>query len=76
MQRFFFGLLLFCFICPTGVLADLYQWTDSAGVIHIVDESVKVPLEFRDLVKVHRVTKPSSTRLPLFPSRSFAENTQ
>lgn len=76
MQRLSFSLLLFCLTCSTEAFADLYQWTDSTGALHIVDESVEVPTEFRGSVKVYRATKPSSMGTTPLPLRSFAENTQ
>ena len=76
MRYFSFSLLLSYLICPTEAFANLYQWTDNAGVVHIVDESVEVPTEFRDLVKVYRTRRASSSEKTLLPARSFAENTQ
>jgi hypothetical protein len=79
MRRLFFSLLLFGLTCPIGVFADLYQWTDRTGVIHIVDESVEVPAEFRDSLKVYRTIKanqPSAPGKTLLPARLFAKNTQ
>ncbi len=76
MRCFFCSLLLACLLCPTGAFADLYQWTDSTGVLHIVDESVEVPTEFRNAMKVYHTNKSSSSGKTFLPSRSFAENTQ
>jgi len=55
------------------VSADLYQWTDESGVVHVVDESSEVPRAYREKVKVFESQKsrtlPSS--LPLSPSRAY-----
>ncbi|MBI3301733.1 MAG: hypothetical protein HYZ72_06610 [Deltaproteobacteria bacterium] len=62
------------------VHADLYQWTDTEGVIHVVGEEDDVPDAYRKKVKVYRAAKPaapaeSSTAL-LSPSRTYAEKSQ
>src|SRR5262245_46345446 len=60
------------------VHADLYQWTDADGVIHIVDESVEVPDAYRNGVKVYRAAKTTggTPTLPLSPSRTYAAQSQ
>ena len=72
---FFCGLLL---LAPLPSLAGLYQWTDTDGVIHVVDEAVEVPAAYRDQVKVYQSirTAPPPASLPLSPSRTYAEHTQ
>lgn len=61
------------FSSRTLVSADLYQWTDKDGVVHVVDESSEVPHAYREKVKVFESQKsrtpPSS--LPLSPSRAY-----
>jgi len=63
----------FLFFSITLVSADLYQWTDESGVVHVVDESSEVPRAYREKVKVFESQKsrtaPSS--LPLSPSRTY-----
>ena len=63
---------LFC-LAVTNASADLYQWTDDSGVIHVVDESSQIPRAYREKVKVFESQKsrtpPSS--LPLSPSRTY-----
>ena len=68
--------LLVCglfFSIATVTSADLYQWTDEKGVIHVVDESSQIPRAQREKVKVFESQKsrtPPST-LPLSPSRTY-----
>lgn len=60
--------------------ADLYQWTDTNGIIHIVDEADTVPDAYRKKVKVYRGTKSvvseSPSAIALSPSRIYAEHSQ
>lgn len=72
---FFCGLLLFI---PSPTLAELYQWTDTDRVIHVVDEAVEVPAAYRDQVKVYQSIKtaPPPASLPLSPSRAYPEHSQ
>ena len=62
----------------TIAAADLYQWTDESGVIHVVDESRQIPHTYREKVKVFESQKsrtpPSS--LPLSPSRTYPTHSQ
>src|SRR5713101_8120019 len=60
------------------VHADLYQWTDADGVIHIVDETVEVPGAYRNSVKVYHAAKSvgASPATPLSPSRAYAAQSQ
>lgn len=66
--------------CPPLAQADLYQWTDSDGVIHVVDDATEVPEAYRDQVKVYRAATPSTAvsppGAPLSPSRAYAANSQ
>ncbi len=66
------GLLL---LASSPSSAKLYQWTDTNGVIHVVDEAVEIPAAYRKQVKVHEATRPASSRasLPLSPSRTYPE---
>ena len=72
---FFCGLLL---LAPLPSLAGLYQWTDTDGVIHVVDEAGEVPAAYRDQVKVYQSirTAPPPASLPLSPSRTYPEYSQ
>lgn len=74
-------LILVCglwFWCSAVVQADLYQWTDADGVIHIVDETVEVPDAYRDSLTVYRAAKSPGGTLatPLSPSRTYAAQSQ
>src|SRR5262245_29782669 len=64
--------------CSAIVHADLYQWTDANGVIHIVDETVEVPDAYRNSVKVYHAAKSAAGTLatPLSPSRTYAAQSQ
>jgi hypothetical protein len=69
--------LLVCslfFAAATVTSADLYQWTDDSGVVHVVDESSEVPRAYREKVKVFESQKtrtPPPSTLPLIPSRTY-----
>jgi len=45
---FIFGLLLY--LSPSPVLADIYYWVDTEGVMHITDDMNKVPSEYREKI--------------------------
>ncbi|MGH7964631.1 MAG: DUF4124 domain-containing protein, partial [Candidatus Binatia bacterium] len=63
----------------TGVHAELYQWTDADGVIHIVDDASKMPEAYREKVTVYRTTQPvvlESRAAPLSPSGRYMEGSQ
>lgn len=66
------------FSAVTLAWADLYQWTDENGVIHVVDESYQIPQAYREKVRVIESQKsrtpPSS--LPLSPSRTYPVHSQ
>ena len=66
-------------LSSTVVCADLYQWTDADGVIHIVDETSAVPEAYKAGVKVYHAAKPAAAELPmalLSPSRTYAAQSQ
>ena len=64
--------------CPAGARADLYRWTDTRGVIHIVDESVEIPETYQGRVKIYRSfssdVAPSSDLIT--PSRDYSARSQ
>ncbi len=64
--------------CSAVVHADLYQWTDADGVIHIVDETVEVPAAYRSSLKVYHAAKSvgGSPGTPLSPSGAYAAQSQ
>jgi len=68
----------FCAWLPAVSQADLYQWTDTEGVTHIVDESVEIPEAYRSGVTVYRAAKPAgeTPTVPLSPSRTYAAQSQ
>jgi hypothetical protein len=51
MKRFLFHALVVAFLAAPA-FADLYQWNDERGVIHITDSMEKVPSKFRGGVRV------------------------
>ena len=38
--------------CTTTVWADIYEWTDSRGVVHFTDDQKKVPAMYRSKLKI------------------------
>jgi uncharacterized protein DUF4124 len=78
-MRFFLLLIgVLCLWVPAISQADLYQWTDADGVMHIVDEAAEVPDAYRAGMKVYRAAKPTTgvSPLPVSPSRSYAAQSQ
>jgi hypothetical protein len=73
-------------LCPWYVAtatADLYQWTDLNGVLHIVDEAVEVPDEYNEELIVYSAPETEDptesaepAALPVAPSRIYATNSQ
>ena len=73
-------------LCPWYVAtatADLYQWTDVNGVLHIVDETVEVPDEYSEELTVYSAPEAADSTqsaepapFPLAPSRTYATNSQ
>lgn len=49
---------------PSGALADLYQWQDEKGDVHIVDDMLLVPPQYRDNVRVIKTKPPQETAPP------------
>lgn len=45
---------LFLLIACGPAMADLYQWKDESGVIHITDRMEKVPAKYRGAMKVFK----------------------
>lgn len=80
MRAFIFTMCAFWLWCTPVAHADLYQWTDADGVIHVVGEASDVPDAYREKLKVYRTTRslaaetPAAT--PLSPSRTYAEKSQ
>jgi Domain of unknown function (DUF4124) len=78
MRIFLLLLGVLCLWFPALSQADLYQWTDADGVIHIVDETSAVPDTYRAGMKVYRAAKPTPgvSPLPVSPSRTYAAQSQ
>lgn len=77
------AVLLSLISCPWYVataVADLYQWTDTNGVLHIVDEAVEVPDQYREDLAVFSAPEakdpPEPGLLPLAPSRTYTHHSQ
>src|SRR5882672_7311711 len=78
MRLFLLLLGVLCLWLPAVSQADLYQWTDADGVIHIVNEISEVPDTYRAGMKVYRAAKPTTgvSTLPVAPSRTYAAQGQ
>lgn len=66
------------FGCPTEARADLYRWTDARGVIHFVDESVKIPETYQERVQIYRSASSDVASSPalITPSRAYSARSQ
>lgn len=53
MKKILFSAVVFLFLASSA-FADLYQWKDASGVIHITDSMEKVPPEYRNQVRVFK----------------------
>lgn len=53
MKKILFSAVVFLFFASTA-FADLYQWKDESGVIHITDSMDKVPERYRSQVRIFR----------------------
>jgi hypothetical protein len=53
MRKILFS-ALFLLLSAGPASADLYQWKDEAGIIHITDSMDKVPSKYRDEVRVFK----------------------
>src|SRR5262245_8392755 len=78
MRLFLLLIGILCLWVPAISQADLYEWTDADGVMHIVDEAAEVPDTYRAGMKVYRAAKPTTgvSPLPVSPSRSYAAQSQ
>ena len=79
---YLFSLILYPWYVATAT-ADLYQWTDVNGVLHIVDEAVEVPDEYNEELIVYSAPETEDptesaepAALPVAPSRIYATNSQ
>ena len=76
-------LAFLCGLCVWGsaiAQADLYQWTDAQGAIHVVDEASEVPDSYRAGLKVYHAAKTVAPlgllTAPLSPGRTYAAESQ
>ena len=78
MRSFLVLIGVLCLWLPAVSQADLYQWTDADGVMHIVDETSEVPEPYRAGMTVYRAAKPTPgvATLPVSPSRTYAAQSQ
>ena len=78
MRIFLLLIGVLCLWLPAVSQADLYQWTDADGVMHIVDETSEVPEPYRAGMTVYRAAKPTPgvATLPVSPSRPYAAQSQ
>lgn len=60
--------VFFIFILSSGALADLYQWQDEKGDIHVVDDILLVPPQYKDKAKTLK-TRPPDTSDKFIPSQ-------
>lgn len=57
MKKAIIPLILTLLLSPFGHGQTLiYSWRDSAGKVHIVDELNKVPIQYRDDMKIYRLS--------------------
>lgn len=55
---------IFClFALPDNAIAELYQWQDEKGDIHVVDDILLVPPKYKDKAKILK-TRPSDKVIP------------
>lgn len=85
MKKAIIPLVLMMFFSPFGHAQTLiYSWRDRAGKIHIVDELNKVPIQYREDLKIYRLSskkgakKPRSkaSSKPVTPVREVEEETE
>lgn len=59
---------IFCFfLLPASAIAELYEWRDEKGDIHVVDDMLLIPPQYRDKAKVIKA-KPPYKATPPHPS--------
>jgi len=49
-------------LSASPALAELYQWKDSEGVVHITDRPENIPERYRDLVRVIEESAPAQPK--------------
>lgn len=65
MKRHVIAVFCAAVLCyGSAAVADLYQWTDSEGVLHITNDMEKVPQEYRLKIKTYKSTAPKESAPP------------
>ena len=65
MKKAIIPLVLMMFLSPFGHAQTLiYSWRDGAGKIHIVDELNKVPIQYRDDMRIYRLSSKKEREKP------------
>ena len=65
MKKAIILLVLMMFFSPFGHAQTLiYSWRDRAGRIHIVDELNKVPIQYREDLKIYRLSSKKGAKKP------------
>src|SRR5215510_1215512 len=78
MRLFVVLIGVLCLWVPAVSQADLYQWTDADGVLHMVNEISEVPETYRVGMTVYRAAKATTglSPLPVAPSKTYAAQSQ
>src|SRR5262245_52513271 len=78
MRIFLLLIGVLCLWVPAVSQADLYQWTDADGVLHMVNEISEVPETYRVGMTVYRAAKATTglSPLPVAPSKTYAAQSQ
>ncbi len=65
MKKAIIPFVLMMFFSPFGHAQTLiYSWRDGAGKIHIVDELNKVPIQYRDDMRIYRLSSKKEGEKP------------
>ena len=84
MQKAIIALMLIVFLSTVGHAQILiYSWRDRAGTVHVVDNINKVPLQYRDSMKIYRIsstkgakgTRPKASSKPVMREKELEEGT-
>lgn len=70
MRKVIGALVLTLFLSTLGHAQTLiYSWRDRAGTVHIVDDLRKVPLPYREDMKIYRIPSTGKAKKPLPQTR-------
>src|SRR3989338_2197681 len=65
MRHIVVAVFLFSIVLiPIDALSDLYQWQDEKGDVHVVDDMLLVPPQYKDNVKIIKTKLPQETVPP------------